>query len=279
MFETLKQLSENEFCVFYKMIGLEINKERSAINDMICADTATLLDSNNNNRGYPTRSLFDELEEAIVRTELARYIDSVELRSERMLLQLLDCQKKCKEISTENTNNKLHKSEKEPEEAQLAKLFNEIENLLKKGNIRLRNEAKCKWGADGSRKTVDHLVTQSEKMLGHDYTRRHNEVIRVDTWIKTDTRYILFRLEEETITLIEKLRKCVLLANELDLIYKCSIEIITFVETWDDIKTVKIISLITEEDLRINTSSKHAIKKEDWAKQFNTKNNTLLISD
>ncbi|TBU12442.1 hypothetical protein CWI38_0755p0040, partial [Hamiltosporidium tvaerminnensis] len=41
------------------------------------------------------------------------------------------------------------------------------------------------WGADGvcqhcgkSGKTVDHLATRCEKMLGHDYTRRHNEVVR-----------------------------------------------------------------------------------------------------
>ncbi|TBU12256.1 hypothetical protein CWI38_0828p0010, partial [Hamiltosporidium tvaerminnensis] len=63
-----------------------------------------------------------------------------------------------------------------------------------------------------SRKKVDHLVTRCEKMLGHDYTRRHNELdrcihllllnkyklksskrirghtIRVDTRIKTDVK-------------------------------------------------------------------------------------------
>ncbi|TBU02351.1 hypothetical protein CWI36_1134p0010, partial [Hamiltosporidium magnivora] len=64
---------------------------------------------------------------------------------------------------------------------------------LKRGNIRPQNEAVfCYiqdrnefWGADGvcqhcgkSGKTVDHLATRCEKMLGHDYTRRHNEVVR-----------------------------------------------------------------------------------------------------
>ncbi|TBU10602.1 hypothetical protein CWI38_1654p0010, partial [Hamiltosporidium tvaerminnensis] len=64
---------------------------------------------------------------------------------------------------------------------------------LKRGNIRPRNEAvfcyiqdrNIFWGADGvcqhcgkSGKTVDHLATRCEKMLGHDYTRRHNEVVR-----------------------------------------------------------------------------------------------------
>ncbi|KAI5168288.1 hypothetical protein PAEPH01_0001 [Pancytospora epiphaga] len=28
------------------------------------------------------------------------------------------------------------------------------------------------------RKTVDHLATQCDRMLYHDYTRRHNEVVR-----------------------------------------------------------------------------------------------------
>ena len=27
-------------------------------------------------------------------------------------------------------------------------------------------------------KTVDHLATQCSRMLGHDYTRRHNEVVK-----------------------------------------------------------------------------------------------------
>ncbi|TBU01531.1 hypothetical protein CWI36_1322p0010, partial [Hamiltosporidium magnivora] len=105
-------------------------------------------------------------------------------------------------------------TKKSLEEAQLAKLYNEIEKRklhsklynarknelvsvgdssrwLKKGNIRPRNEAvfcyiqdrNVLWGADGmcqhwnkSGKTVDHLATRCEKMPGHDYTRRHNEV-------------------------------------------------------------------------------------------------------
>ncbi|TBU20959.1 hypothetical protein CWI38_0007p0100 [Hamiltosporidium tvaerminnensis] len=64
---------------------------------------------------------------------------------------------------------------------------------LKRGNIGPRNEAvfcyiqdrNVLWGADGvcqhcgkSGKTVDHLATRCEKMLGHDYPRRHNEVVR-----------------------------------------------------------------------------------------------------
>ncbi|TBU10662.1 hypothetical protein CWI38_1622p0010, partial [Hamiltosporidium tvaerminnensis] len=153
------------------------------------------------------------------RTELGRGLHSVELRSEHMLLQLLDCLEKSKEISTRRAailkvenNNKTHLAlikgflkvkyrlveevtKKSLEEAQLAKLYNEIEKRklhsklynarknelvsvsdssrwLKRGNIRPRNEAvfcyiqdrNVFWGADGvcqhcgkSGKTVDHL--------------------------------------------------------------------------------------------------------------------------
>ncbi|TBU10839.1 hypothetical protein CWI38_1520p0010, partial [Hamiltosporidium tvaerminnensis] len=174
------------------------------------------------------------------RTELGRGLHSVEVRSEHMLLQLLDCLEKNKEISTKRAailkvenNNKTHLAlikgflkvkyrlveevtKKSLEEAQLAKLYNEIEKRklhsklynarknelvsvsdssrwLKRGNIRPRNEAvfcyiqdrNVFWGADGvcqhcgkSSKTVDHLATRCEKMLDHDYTRRHNEVVR-----------------------------------------------------------------------------------------------------
>ncbi|TBU11668.1 hypothetical protein CWI38_1091p0010, partial [Hamiltosporidium tvaerminnensis] len=166
------------------------------------------------------------------RTELGRGLHSVELRSEHMLLQLLDCLEKTAIIKMEN-NNKTHLAiikgflkvkyrlveevtKKSLGEAQLAKLSNEIEKRklhsklynarknelvnvsdssrwLKRGNIRPLNEAvfcyiqdrNVFWGADGvcqhcgkSGKTVDHLATRCEKMLGHDYTRRHNEVVR-----------------------------------------------------------------------------------------------------
>ncbi|TBT97623.1 hypothetical protein CWI39_2841p0010, partial [Hamiltosporidium magnivora] len=70
---------------------------------------------------------------------------------------------------------------------------NDSSRWLKKGSVRPRDEAvfcyiqdrNVFWGAEGmcqhcnqSRKTVDHLATRCEKMLGHDYTRRHNEVVR-----------------------------------------------------------------------------------------------------
>ncbi|TBU10851.1 reverse transcriptase [Hamiltosporidium tvaerminnensis] len=390
-----------------KVIGLEINKDKSATNDTCCEDTATLLEGVSvykylgiieDSRGIPTRahlkklnvknlfsainqhaislinyhigvlrlepadfSKLDDVVRAVLRlylprTELGRGLHSVELRSEHMLLQLLDCLEKRIEISTRRVailkvgnNNKTHLAlikdflqvkygmaeevtKNKLDEAQLANLYNEIEKRklhsklynvgnnelvsvndssrwLKKGSVRPRDEAvfcyiqdrNVFWGAEGvcqhcntSRKTVDHLATRCEKMLGHDYTRRHNEVvrcihllllnkykfksskrirshsvqeildneyaeIRVDTRIKTDVkirnnRPDIFVLDKRRnkITLIEvgitsqdslqiveteKLRKYDLLANELGLIYKCSVEIIPYVITWDGIVT------------------------------------------
>ncbi|TBU15716.1 hypothetical protein CWI38_0308p0060 [Hamiltosporidium tvaerminnensis] len=239
-----------------------------------------------------------------------------------MLLQLLDCLEKSKEISTRRAailkvenNNKTHLAlikgflklkyrlveevtKKSLEEAQLAKLYNEIEKRklhsklynarknelvsvsdssrwLKKGNINPRNETVFCYIQDINvllGKTVDHLETRCEKMLGHDYTRRHNEVvrfqeilhneyteIRVDTRIKTDVKirnnrpdiYILDKKKnkithieagitsQDSLQIVEteKLRKYDLLANELGLVYKCSVEIIPYVMTWNSIVT------------------------------------------
>ncbi|TBU20063.1 reverse transcriptase, partial [Hamiltosporidium tvaerminnensis] len=381
---------------FLEVIGLEINKEKSATNDTCCEDTATLLEGVSvykyleiieDSRGIPTSKLFEEVQTkllarverlchtrlnarnlfsainqhaislinyhiGVLRLEPADFsklddaVRGVVLSFEYMLLQLLDCLEKSKEISTgraailklEN-NNKTHLAlikgflkvkyrlveevtKKSLEEAQLTKLYNEIEKRklhsklynakknrlvsvsdssrwLKIGNIRPRDEAvfcyiqdrNVFWGADGmcqhcgkSVKILDHLATRCEKMLGQDYTRRHNEVvrcthllllkrykfksskrirshsyaeIRVDTRIKTDVkirnnRPDIFILDKKKnkITLIEvgitsqdslqtleteKLRKYDLLANELGLIYKCSVEIIPYVMTWDGI--------------------------------------------
>ncbi|TBT96513.1 hypothetical protein CWI39_3745p0010, partial [Hamiltosporidium magnivora] len=98
------------------------------------------------------------------RTELGRGLHRVELRSEHMLLQLLDCLEKSKEISTRRAailkvenNNKTYLAlikgflkikyrlveevtKKSLEEAQLAKLYNEIEK--RKHHIKLYNARK-----------------------------------------------------------------------------------------------------------------------------------------
>ncbi|TBU13042.1 hypothetical protein CWI38_0550p0030 [Hamiltosporidium tvaerminnensis] len=235
------------------------------------------------------------------RTELGRGLHSVEFKSEHMLLQLLDCLEKSKETSTRRAailrenDNKTHLA--------LIKTFynvNDSSRWLKKGSVRPRDEAvfcyiqdrNVFWRAEGVVNTA--TPTRCEKMLGHDYTRRHNEVvrcihllllnkykfksskrirshsvqeildneyaeIRVDTRIKTDVkirnnRPDIFVLDKRRnkITLIEvgitsqdslqiveteKLRKYNLLANELGLIYKCSVEIIPYEITWAGIVT------------------------------------------
>ena len=92
------------------------------------------------------------------------------------------------EISKKDLHKKLFKSNNNP-------LF-DIESSsvwLSKGNIRPRNEAsfcnlqdrniflgaisKCQHCNEAS-KTVDHLATRCDRMLYHDYTRRHNEIVK-----------------------------------------------------------------------------------------------------
>ncbi|TBU05743.1 hypothetical protein CWI38_2714p0010, partial [Hamiltosporidium tvaerminnensis] len=138
---------------FLKVIGLEINKEKSATNDTCCEDTATLLEGVSvykylgiieDSRGIPTlerlchtrlnaKNLFSAINQhaislinyhiGVLRLEPADFseyddavravlvknkihirpgsknvcLHSVELRSEHMLLQLLDCLEKSKE--------------------------------------------------------------------------------------------------------------------------------------------------------------------------------------
>ena len=69
----------------------------------------------------------------------------------------------------------------------------ESSKWLKKGNIKAQEEAafallqdrnifcgnieKCPHCKNSS-KSVDHLATKCDRMVGHDYTRRHNEVVR-----------------------------------------------------------------------------------------------------
>ncbi|TBU11353.1 hypothetical protein CWI38_1253p0030, partial [Hamiltosporidium tvaerminnensis] len=99
-----------------------------------------------------------------------------------------------------------------------------------------------------------YLSHSVQEILDNEYAE-----IRVDTRIKTDVKirnnrpdiFILDK-KKKKITLIEvgitsqdslqiveteKLRKYDLLANELGLIYRCSVEIIPYVMTWDGIVT------------------------------------------
>ncbi|TBU20178.1 reverse transcriptase [Hamiltosporidium tvaerminnensis] len=199
---------------FLEVIGLEINKEKSATNDT-CVSVYKYLGIIEDSRGIQTRSSFEEVQskliarlEDAVRAVLVKnkihlrpgYKDrlhSVELRSEHMLLQRLDCLEKSKEILTRRAailkvenNNKTHLAlikgflKLKYRLVEESKLYNarknELVSVTKKRNIRPRNEAVCCfiqdrnvfWGAD------NHLTTRCEKMLGNAYIKRHNEVVR-----------------------------------------------------------------------------------------------------
>ncbi|TBU10617.1 hypothetical protein CWI38_1645p0020, partial [Hamiltosporidium tvaerminnensis] len=110
--------------------------------------------------------------------------------------------------------------------------------------------------------------------------------IRVDTRIKTDVKIRNYRPDifildkkKNKITLIEvgitsqdslqiveteKLRKYDLLANELGLIYRCSVEIIPYVMTWDGISIVlkKTVETISFDRRRVLESGLNA--EESW---------------
>ncbi|TBU07250.1 hypothetical protein CWI39_0345p0010 [Hamiltosporidium magnivora] len=185
-----------------------------------------------------------------------------------------------------------------------------------------------------SRKTVDHLATRCEKILGHNYTRRHNEVvrcihllllnkykfksskrirshsvqeilyneyaeIRVDTRIKTDVN---IRCNRPDIFVSDKRKNKIPLIevgitspkihfkHELaGLIYKCSVEIISYGITWDGIITkyhnmyVKRLQIPKNRALltvilgavrhkQPTPSLKEKKNKRDVVKQINTEN-------
>ncbi|TBU20684.1 hypothetical protein CWI38_0035p0070 [Hamiltosporidium tvaerminnensis] len=313
LLDEFEALLQNNTCIFnlYKLTTKCVTKVL-AENKLVTVRDQTYKDL----KDFANFSKLDD----VVRTSSPRIKD---LASEHMLPRLLDCLEKGKETSTRRAailkvknNNKTHLSyrlveevtKKSLEEAQLAKLYNEVETRklhsklynarknellsisdssrwLKRGDIRLRSEAvfcyiqdrNVFWGADG-----------------HDYTRLNNEVVRylhivllskykfksskrirshpeqeiidneyaeigVYTRIKTDVkirnnRPDIFILDKKKnkITLIEvgitskdslqvaeteKLRKYDLLANDLGLIYKCSVEIIPYVMTWHGIMT------------------------------------------
>ncbi|TBU06043.1 hypothetical protein CWI36_0526p0020, partial [Hamiltosporidium magnivora] len=137
------------------------------------------------------------------RTELGRGLHSVELRSENMLLQLLDCLEKCKKISTRR--------------AELLK----VENNNNPHLALIKGFLKVKY------RLVEEVTKKKQEILDNEYAE-----IRVDTRIKTDITLIEVGITSQyslQIVETEKLRKYDLLANELGLIYKCSVEIIPYV--------------------------------------------------
>ncbi|TBU19119.1 hypothetical protein CWI38_0219p0040 [Hamiltosporidium tvaerminnensis] len=118
---------------------------------------------------------------------------------------------------------------------------------LKKGSLKPRDEAvfcyiqhrNVFWGAEG-------MSTRCEKMLGYDYTRLYNEVVRCIHLLllnkykfKSSKRIRSHSVQEilDNEYAEIRLRKYDLLANDLGLIYKSSVEIIPYVMTWDGIVT------------------------------------------
>ncbi|KAL4704605.1 hypothetical protein ACJJTC_002039 [Scirpophaga incertulas] len=187
------------------------------------------------------------------------------------------------------------------ESAQKASLYNEIHNKtlheklyrLKKnelvdieksspwltnGNISAKEEGRLCYlqdrnmfgGAPGlcqhckeRPKSVDHLASQCNRMLGIDYTQvnANSDVeIRVDTTVATSTKQsanrpdiLIYDKKRRLITIIEvgitsqdqltiveneKKRKYDVLANEMGSVHKCKTRIIPYVLTWDGIVTV-----------------------------------------
>ncbi|TBT98863.1 hypothetical protein CWI36_2195p0010, partial [Hamiltosporidium magnivora] len=157
-------------------------------------------------------------------------------------------------LYNEIKNRKLHSKLYNARNNELVSV-NDSSRCLKKGSVKLRMCQHC----NQSRKTVDHLATRCEKMLVQEILDNEYAEIRVVTRIKTDVkircnRPDIFILDkrQNRITLIEvgitsqdslqiveteKLRKYDLLENELGLIYKCNVEIIPYVMTWDGIVT------------------------------------------
>ncbi|TBT98905.1 hypothetical protein CWI36_2181p0010 [Hamiltosporidium magnivora] len=286
------------------------------------------------------------------------YLSTTELE-EAFIVLILDCLEKSKGISTRRGTihkveniNKTHLAlikgflkgkyrlvekvnKKSLEEAQLEKLYNKIEK--RKLHLKLYNSRENELGcvrADGvyqhcgkSGKTVDHLATRCEKMLGHDYARRHNEVVRwphlllsnrykfksskrirshsvqeildneyseiiVDTRIKTDVKirnnrpdiFILYK-KKNKITLIEvgitsqnSLQIYELLANDLGLIYRCSVEIITLCDELGGIRVSMGVIMRAEMHEEPTPPLKSEKIGEDGAKNFKPKNKAPLIS-
>ncbi|TBU20081.1 hypothetical protein CWI38_0136p0080 [Hamiltosporidium tvaerminnensis] len=163
-------------------------------------------------------------------------------------------------------------------EVQLAKLYNEIEKRklhsklynvrqnelvsfsgslrwIKNGNIRLREEDQH---CNKSAKNLDYLTTRFEEILRYDCLKLHNELIKLETRIKTYGNIQNIRLDifiwnkrlngitlvEVGITSQDCFKTYNTLENELNLIYKCSVEIMPYVVTWVSIIIIYHRSII-----------------------------------
>ncbi|TBU20194.1 hypothetical protein CWI38_0115p0030 [Hamiltosporidium tvaerminnensis] len=188
------------------------------------------------------------------RTELGRGLHSVELRSEHMLLQLLDCLEKSQEISTrrEAILKEEEVIKKNLEEAQLAKLYNKFE----------KRKIRAKKGILGHAIKQFSIIFRIEIYSGSRWYVLALQPIRVDTRIKTD------------ITLIE-----VGITSHDSLQIK-TVEIISFDRRkgLDTERASMCVIMRTEMYEEPTPPLKEEKREEDGAKNFKPKNKAPFIS-
>ncbi|TBU06349.1 hypothetical protein CWI36_0467p0020 [Hamiltosporidium magnivora] len=273
---------------FLKVIGLKTNNEKSATIDTCYEDTVTLLEGFSViNKIHLCLGCKERL--YLSRTKLGRGLHSVELRSEHMLLQLLDCLEKSKEISTRRAailvenNYKTHLAlikgflkvkyrlveeitKKSLEEAQLEKLYNEIEK--RKHHLKLYNARKNELRQNEVVGFLHLLLLNRYKFKSSKRIRSHsvqktldneNAEIRFNTRIKTDVKT---RNNRPDIFILDKkkykttpIKNYDFLANEFGFAYKCSVEIIPYVMTWVGIVAKYHISHLKRPEIPMNVEA------------------------
>ncbi|TBU20112.1 hypothetical protein CWI38_0130p0020 [Hamiltosporidium tvaerminnensis] len=189
------------------------------------------------------------------RTELGRYliIASTTLRSSG----------KSKEISTRWASILKYRlveevPKKNLEEAQVKKLYNKIEKQKQRQKLDSKLYNAKKMSMPRNEATVDHLETRCEKMLSHEYTRPHNEMVGCLHLLLLN-RYKSHSIQEFLHNEYAEIRIKRIISKQLELgitsqdspqIYGLltnDVEIISYVMTWDGIVTNTIkISLDVE---------------------------------
>ncbi|TBU20257.1 hypothetical protein CWI38_0101p0010 [Hamiltosporidium tvaerminnensis] len=92
-----------------------------------------------------------------------------------------------------------------------------------------------------SKKIVNLLAMRCEKMLDHGYKRRNNKVLRFQKILDNESDIFIFGNFCNTINLIERSVRSIIHHKMSCLIYKCSVEIIFYVVTWDGIVSLSVI--------------------------------------
>ncbi|TBU19967.1 hypothetical protein CWI38_0162p0060 [Hamiltosporidium tvaerminnensis] len=177
-------------------------KRKSAIIDPCFEDTATPLEGIGvykyieiieDSREILTRNSFDELDVAVRAVLMNNKIHHRSGCKESLYLPRIEIGRGFHSVKNNNkTHLPLIKSflKKNLEEAQLAKLYNEIGKInftesANKAVFCYIQERNVFWNAEDayqhcnqSRKRVYHLAARCEKMLGRDYTRLHHKVFK-----------------------------------------------------------------------------------------------------